>query len=86
MNLKEFKTRLANHDWYYSQSDDSRIYSKSLAEETALKELMQGRKTYKQAYEKQFKKYFNEKNASTRNKSLGQGSKKEGKTRRNVNR
>lgn len=58
MNLKEFKKRLANHDWYYSQSDDLRLYEKGLAEEKALLSMCHGRKTYKKAYESLFHKHF----------------------------
>ncbi len=61
MNLKEFKTRLAKHDWYYSSSDDHRIYEAGLAEEKALKSIMQGKKTYEHAYKTLFSKHFNSK-------------------------
>ncbi len=58
MNIKEYKERLKKHDWHYSSSDDMRRYDAGLAEEKALKSLTHGRKTYKKAYESQFKKHF----------------------------
>ncbi len=58
MNLKEFKTRLAKHDWYYSSSDDMRRYNEGFTELMTLKTLMQGKKTYEKAYKIQFKKHF----------------------------
>lgn len=58
MNLRLYKQRLAKHDWYYSSSDDDRIYSAGLAEEKALKSMTHGKKTYKQAYDFEFNKHF----------------------------
>jgi len=58
MNLKEFKERLAKHDWHYVQSDDSRVYQKGLTEEKALKSMTHGKITYKHAYDSHFKKIF----------------------------
>lgn len=59
MNLKEFKTKLAKHDWYYSSSEDMRWWEAGVAEEEALKKIMKGKKTYEQAYKQAFKKHFN---------------------------
>lgn len=58
MNLKDFKKRLAKHDWHYAQSDDSKVYERGLAEEKALKSMTQGKKTYNNAYNSYFKKVF----------------------------
>lgn len=58
MNLSEYKKRLAKHDWCYAFSDDDRVYQAGLAEEKALKSMCHGKKTYKKAYEIQYKKQF----------------------------
>ena len=61
MNLRQFKERLAKHDWHYSSSDDDRVYERGLAEENALKSLMKGKVSYQNAYQSQFNKHFKNK-------------------------
>ena len=58
MNLKEYKERLAKHDWHYTSSDDNRIYEAGLAEDNILKKMYEGKKTYKKAYKTVFNKHF----------------------------
>lgn len=58
MNLKEYKTRLDKHDWYYMMSDDRRAYEAGQAEENELRKLSEARKTYKKAYDSKVKQMF----------------------------
>lgn len=58
MNIKIYKDRLRRHDWYYQMSHDSRRYDSGKEEEDKLKKLTEGRKTYKEAYEKMERKMF----------------------------
>jgi hypothetical protein len=58
MNLKEFKKKLEEHDWFYIFSDDTRKYDKGHASEMELKRLSYGKKTYLKAYEAKHKKMF----------------------------
>lgn len=64
MNIKEFKTRLAKHDWYYSSSEDMRWWEAGLAEENTLKEIMKGKVTYEQAYKREYDKHFKHERSS----------------------
>lgn len=58
MTLESYKERLERHDWYYMMSDDPRVYDSGKQEEDNLKKLAEGRKTYKEAYEKMERKMF----------------------------
>jgi len=58
--LNQYKTALSNHDWYYSYSDDNRVYFAGqnnikhlykLAEENGI--------AFKIAYNKEYEKHFN---------------------------
>jgi hypothetical protein len=39
-DVAAFKKLVDEHDWYYSQSDDSRIYEKGKAQEESIKKTM----------------------------------------------
>lgn len=58
MNLKEYKQKLKEHDWYYVMTDDPRVYDEGLAKETELKRLAENNKSFKSAYEKHFQSLF----------------------------
>lgn len=51
MNFEDYKKRLNKHDWYYSMSDDPRVYESGLAEESKLKMLAARNKSFQKAYD-----------------------------------
>jgi hypothetical protein len=58
-DMKAFKTKLDNHDWYYMMSDDNRAYTRGSAEATELSDLINkiGKKA-EDLYIKMYKKKF----------------------------
>lgn len=58
MNIRQYKERLAKHDWHYAQTHDSRVYDRGLVEEKALKSMCHGKTTYQKAYDIEFRKHF----------------------------
>lgn len=68
MTLKQYKERLQKHDWYYSFSEDGRVYDSGLAEEKELKKLAENNSSFKKAYDSIFNKFFNKnvKNGKTK--------------------
>lgn len=61
MNLQQYKERLEKHDWYYSFSEDGRIYDSGLAEEKELKKLAENNPSFMKAYQNKFDKLFKKK-------------------------
>ena len=59
--LQEYKKKLEAHDWYYSWSDDNRVWRSG---ETNLKHLMEiaeaGGSLYKILFNEEYAKHFNE--------------------------
>ena len=58
-DMKEFKTKLDRHDWYYMMSDDNRVYTRGSAEADELGKMInkigkEAEDLYIKAYKKMF--------------------------------
>lgn len=60
--LEEYKKALANHDWFYSFSDDHSVWSRGERERSRLISIAEGNgNDFKQAYNDEVKRnFFNE--------------------------
>jgi hypothetical protein len=58
LSTEQYATMLKAHDWYYSSSDDPRVYNKGLEEEKVLKKLYHLNPNFKAMYESEFSKHF----------------------------
>lgn len=58
--LNQYKTALSNHDWYYSWSDDNRVYFAGEKNLDRLRKLAEENgKAFKIAYNEEYAKHFN---------------------------
>jgi hypothetical protein len=59
--LAEYKTLLESHDWYYSWSDDNRVWSSGEQNLKRLKEIAEfGGLAYQILFNEEYQKHFNE--------------------------
>jgi hypothetical protein len=60
MDIEEYKTALARHDWYYNFSDDHRVWSSGEQRGGELLRLaIHGDDDFKRAYNEVTEKHFN---------------------------
>lgn len=60
MNLVEFKTALANHDWYYYFSDDHSVWLRGESQNNKLFNVAtNGNVEFQRAYNEAHEKHFN---------------------------
>lgn len=56
MTLEEFETMLSRHDFWYSYSDDHRVYTKGEAESKAIREAVKSNPEFKPVYQEYIKR------------------------------